>query len=90
MQFIQIDDLDSDDGFGVCTSYARNLITVSDGSTITTNILKRYCEKISTPFPTDSVLGNVLTIQYSQHGGSHNKAIFGFLAQFSTGIFLLL
>ncbi|KAI1719026.1 CUB domain-containing protein [Ditylenchus destructor] len=83
LQFTQIDDLDSDDGQGMCSQYARNYIDVADGPTVEGNILRRFCKKELTPMPIDSS-GNELTVQYNQHGGSHHGALYGFLAHFST------
>uniref|UniRef100_A0A915DCG2 Cubilin n=1 Tax=Ditylenchus dipsaci TaxID=166011 RepID=A0A915DCG2_9BILA len=84
LQFISIDELDSDDGFGMCSPFARNYIDIGDGPTIEENRLKRYCKKELTPMPIDSMYTNELTVQYTQHGGSHHGALFGFLAHFST------
>src|SRR5690348_13305428 len=78
LQFTQIDDLDSDDGQGMCSQYARNYIDVADGPTIEGNLLRRFCKKELTPMPVESS-GNQLKVQYNQHGGSHHGLLYGFL-----------
>uniref|UniRef100_A0A914RCD8 CUB domain-containing protein n=1 Tax=Parascaris equorum TaxID=6256 RepID=A0A914RCD8_PAREQ len=78
-----MDDLNSADSSGFCSSFAPNYIDVADGPTATARVLRRYCKReVSLP-PVDSET-NELTIRYRQHGGSHFGSLYGFLAHYVT------
>ncbi|VDK77902.1 unnamed protein product [Litomosoides sigmodontis] len=80
-----LDDLNSADSNGFCSSFAPNYIDVAEGSSASTRIIRRYCKK---DVSLSSVVSekNELTIRYRQHGGTHFGSIFGFLAHYTTGI----
>ncbi|KAM3716945.1 Cubilin [Dirofilaria immitis] len=78
-----LDDLNSADSNGFCSSFAPNYIDVAEGSSVSARILKRYCQKEISLSSVDSDK-NELTIRYRQHGGIHFGSLFGFLAYYTT------
>uniref|UniRef100_A0A914BUV6 Cubilin n=1 Tax=Acrobeloides nanus TaxID=290746 RepID=A0A914BUV6_9BILA len=83
LTFAAIDDLESADPSGFCTTFSRNYIDVAEGPLGSNNLRKRYCRKEVNPDPIISE-ANQLSVKYIQHGGSHYGALFGFLAHFNT------
>ncbi|VDM47594.1 unnamed protein product [Toxocara canis] len=79
-----MDDLNSADTSGFCSSFAPNYIDVADGPTATARVLRRYCKK-EVSLPSVDSETNELTIRYRQHGGSHFGSLYGFLAHYVTG-----
>ncbi|KAK6108635.1 CUB domain family protein [Brugia pahangi] len=78
-----LDDLNSADSNGFCSSFAPNYIDVAEGSSASARILRRYCKKEISLSSVDSEK-NELTIRYRQHGGTHFGSLFGFLAHYTT------
>ena len=76
--FCQMDELGSEDGQGKCSPFGRNLLELAEGPDWA-ELLRRYCRWELNPRPEQS-RGNSLAVRFSQHGGSHHPAIFGFLA----------
>lgn len=84
LSFTAIDDLESADPSGYCTTFSRNYIDVTEGPQANYDLLKRYCRKEVNP---DAFISqsNKLNVKYIQHGGSNYGGLFGFMAHFSTG-----
>ncbi|KAL3108031.1 hypothetical protein niasHT_018193 [Heterodera trifolii] len=82
LQISAMDDFDSEDSQGKCSPFGHNLLEVGEGSDWT-EMKARHCRKETNPRPIQSD-GNALSVRYTQHGGAHHAAIFGFMAQFST------
>uniref|UniRef100_A0A1I8EZ18 Cubilin n=1 Tax=Wuchereria bancrofti TaxID=6293 RepID=A0A1I8EZ18_WUCBA len=80
---VVLDDLNSADSNGFCSSFAPNYIDVAEGSSASARILRRYCKKEISLSSVDSEK-NELTIRYRQHGGTHFGSLFGFLAHYTT------
>ncbi|CAG9535646.1 unnamed protein product [Cercopithifilaria johnstoni] len=78
-----LDDLNSADSNGFCSSFAPNYIDIAEGSSVSARILRRYCKKDISLSSIDSEK-NELTIRYRQHGGTHFGSLFGFLAHYTT------
>ncbi|VDN53966.1 unnamed protein product [Dracunculus medinensis] len=78
-----IDDLNSADHDGFCSSFAPNYIDIADGPIAKSLILRRYCKKEVSP-PSVNSETNEMTIRYRQHGGSHFGSLFGFIAHYKT------
>uniref|UniRef100_A0A914H2F9 Cubilin n=1 Tax=Globodera rostochiensis TaxID=31243 RepID=A0A914H2F9_GLORO len=82
LQISAMDDFDSEDSQGKCSPFGRNLLEMGEGAEWT-ELKARHCRKETNPRPVQSD-ANSLSVRYTQHGGSHHGAIFGFMAQFST------
>ncbi|VDK29762.1 unnamed protein product [Gongylonema pulchrum] len=80
-----LDDLNSADSNGFCSSFAPNYIDVAEGPSVSARILRRYCKKEVSLSSVDSET-NQLTVRYRQHGGTHFGSLFGFLAHYTTGL----
>ncbi|CAI4223629.1 unnamed protein product [Auanema sp. JU1783] len=83
LSVVMLDDLNSADENGFCGLFAMNRLDIMDGPTMDSRLIRRYCKKSigSPPYDSDD---HEMAVYYKQHSSAGGKALFGFLAHFTT------